>query len=891
MSLRRSVHGNSILTALLLISLVSGWPFHHRLSLASTKAPGIAVQGTPKSDQTKFLSPGKSGGLSKEDIDRKLAGIPLSFEPFNGSDSQSAFLSRGVGYNLLLTPSKAVFTLKRPQESSTNTRPQESAAANQQSKPLAEQGERSFVLDTIEMKLTGANKSAASIEARDELQGRVNYFLGNDARKWRTDIRTYAKVICKEVYPGVDLAYHGNQQSLEYDFILAPSAKPEDIGLKVDGIRSLKIDAEGALIASYAGGQLRQSKPVAYQEVDGRTVKVAVSYLLKSETEFGFRVGAYDRTRQLIIDPVLLYSTYIGGTGADDGYAVAANSSSVFISGTTFSANPIFPATPGAYQTMNRGRNAFVAKLNNTTSTPSFDYITYLGGTGGENGYGIAADETGNAYVVGWTGSSNFPTTPLAFRRTDYGAPGFVDGFVTKLNPSGSALVYSTYLGGGEGYDYARDIVVDAFGQAYITGDTTSVDFPRDEEGVVRTTPGGFAPHFTTLADPPDAFALALSADGSNVTYTTLLGGDRADIGYGITLARGGVCVTGETRSNNFPIATPLSATLRGASDAFVSRLDFSFNMVRLPYSTYLGGDMDEQGRDIAADTSGLLYITGSTNSNNFPTRFPIGIYSGGSCGSPARPCFDSFVTKLDLFSSGAASLIYSTYLGGANDERGNGIFVDASGKIYLTGETFSNNFAVVGFIPRRSGPLKGEYSGEGDAYVVKLQPVSNSYEFVYSAYLGEFYDALTHIRLSREYGSGIVADAGGNAFVTGQTSSNRFAFGPAPFTSYGGNGDAFLAKIGGHILDSVHFMMLELSQLTQKSGFNKGVAAGLTAKLAEIDDQFLKGNLKVAAVQLQAFIKHVHVLAQKQDIDPAQEKLLVGKAEAIITLISQAEK
>ncbi len=352
--------------------------------------------------------------------------LPLSFEANQGqADPRAKFISRGSGYSLFLTGTEAVLALTRPGVSRARHRLELASTT-------AGQEERQATAPAVlRMKLLGANP-APHVSGLEELPGKSNYFIGNDPKKWRTNVANYAKVEYKEIYPGVDLVYHGNQRQLEHDFILAPGANPSGITMELKGADKLSIDSQGDLVLATGGGEVRLQKPVVYQEVDGARREIAGSYVLKGSHRVGFQLGAYDASRRLVIDPVLSYSTYLGGSGVDIGFGIAVDSSgNAYVTGVTVSTN--FPTTTGAFRTTLGGgfSPAFVTKLNPTGS--ALVYSTYLGGSGGDLGVGIAVDSSGNAYVTGDTGSTNFPTTN-PFQATNGGG---ADAFLAKINPKG----------------------------------------------------------------------------------------------------------------------------------------------------------------------------------------------------------------------------------------------------------------------------------------------------------------------------------------------------------------------------------------------------------------------------------------------------------------------
>jgi hypothetical protein len=674
--------------------------------------------------------------------------LPLHFEANRGqTDKDVRFLSRGPGYSLYLTAGEAVLVLAKP---------------NPDAKHDAKTPVKSVAL---RMSLVGAARKPV-VSGLEEQPGKANYFIGKDPAKWRTNIPTYAKVHYHNVYPGIDLLYYGNQRELEYDFVVAPGADPKKIVLGFKGADKLEIDAEGDLVLHAPGGDIRQQKPVVYQEIDGVRQDIAGRYVRRGANRVGFHVAAYDRSRPLVIDPVVLaYSTYLGTNSIDFAWSIAVDAAgNAYVAG---AASPGFPTTPGAFDTT--GGPVFVTKLNPTGT--ALVYSTYLGGTAVGRGMAIAIDADGNAYVTG-SATSNFPTTAGAFQPIFGG--GLSDTFVTKLDPSGSALVYSTYLG-GTSLDSGTSIALDAARNAYVTGETYSTDFP---------TANAFQAGKANGTVNTDAFVTKLDATGSTLVYSTYLGGDLRDTGLGIAVtADGSAYVTGDTGSANFPTtAGAFQPVFGGKEDVFVAKLDPTGSA--LVYSTYLGGSESELGGAIAVDADGNAYVTGNTKSAGFPTT-PGAFqpaFSGGF--DPLCICIaaDAFVTKLDPTGS---SLVYSTYLGGHGTEFGSGIAVDDARNAYVTGSTGSTDFPTVDALqPNKAG-------GESDAFVTKLDPTGSA--LVYSTYLGG--------RLN-DTGRGIAVDAANNAYVTGETgfdqhSSNDFPTTPGAFQmTYGDLYDAFVAKI-----------------------------------------------------------------------------------------------
>ncbi|MBI2829078.1 MAG: SBBP repeat-containing protein, partial [Acidobacteria bacterium] len=469
---------------------------------------------------------------------------------------------------------------------------------------------------------------------------------------------SYARVRYESVYPGVDLVYYGNQRQLEYDFVVAPGADPGAIKLAFEGARSIERDASGNLILRTAGGDLRMHKPVVYQEVGGVKRLIPGRYVVASKQQVGFHVAAYDRSKPLVIDPVLVYSTFLGGSGNDFGFRIAVDSAgNAYVTGGTDSTN--FPG-PGGIAAPKLGSSAkgaggdvFVTKLN--PAGTALVYSTYLGGSGNDGGIGIAVDSAGNAYVTGTTNSADFPTTLGAFDVTFNGVQ---DVFVTKLNPAGSALVYSTYLG-GSGFERPNGIAVDSAGNAYVMGRTTStistnplLNFPTTAGAFQTIAPGGDA------FNPQDVFVTKLNPAGSALVYSTFLGGNRNDEGVGMAVdSAGNAYVTGFTTSTNFPTtAGAFAGTLGGPQDAFVTKLDAAGS--DLVYSTYLGGSGGSLGIGIAVDSAGNAYVTGQAFSN-FPTTASAFQATQPTC-TPLPPplsflscSVDAFVAKIDPSQSG----------------------------------------------------------------------------------------------------------------------------------------------------------------------------------------------------------------------------------------------
>ena len=581
------------------------------------------------------------------------------------------------------------------------------------------------------------------------LPHRNNYFMGNDPSKWYVDVPNYQAVLYKNIYSGIDLRYYSHQGSLKYDFIAQPGVDPSVIKMEYEGIENVEMTPKGDLEISTRLGVLSEKEPVMYQEKDGARVQIRGGYGIMNDNIFGFTIqGEYDQTCPLIIDPELVYSTYLGGTSSDYGMGVAVDGAgNTIITGDTWSSN--FPMVNPIDGTHNGGGDAFVAKLS---PSGSLLYNTYLGGTNNDIGWNVAVDGGGNAYITGYTYSSNFPVV----NPCDSTYNGNGDAFVTKLSTSGNSILYSTYLGGTK-YDYGVGVAVDWNENAYITGWTESSNFP------VKNS------YDNTYNGNGDAFVTKLSTSGNSILYSTYLGGTKYDYGVGVAVdGNENAYITGWTESSNFPVKNAYDSTYNGNLDSFVTKLSPTGNSIL--YSTYLGGAGRDWSMAIAVDGGGNACITGGTYSGSFPLVNPYdSTYNGGG---------DVFVAKL---SPNGNYLLYSTYLGGTNHDYGMGIAVDGGGNAYITGNTSSNGFPMV-------NPYDGTYNGginHGDAFVAKLSTSGSN--LLYSTYLGG---------TSEDYGIGVAVDTSGNIYITGGTSSNDFPQINPHDGTHNGNWDIFVTKL-----------------------------------------------------------------------------------------------
>ena len=703
-----------------------------------------------KSDTPPARVQTQSGSDKVIEVREAISKLPIRFELNQGqTDSQAKFIARGPGYSLFLTPVEATLRLRIADrgmrigeiDNASITKIPQSAIRNPQS-------------DVLRMKLVGASADPL-IRALDELPGKINYFTGQDQSRWRAQVPSFARVKYENVYRGVDLVYYGNQGQLEYDFIVAPGADPSTIRLTFEGADKMQIDAVGDLVLHMPGGQVRQRKPLVYQEVNGARREIPSRYIILNprssilDPQVAIEVGNYDLAKPLIIDPVLVYSTYLGGSGIDEGSSIAVDAAGqVYVAGFTESLD--FPLKGAAQSNPGVGQDAFVAKLN--AAGAQLIYATYLGGSGRDNAVSIAADSSGNAYVTGFTSSPNFP----ALNAMQPVRNGPFNSFVTKLDRAGG-VVYSTYLGGGRA-DFGSSVTVDATGNVYVAGMTTSTDFPMSN--ALQPAFGGISDVYVAKLDPSgarllfstylggattdgatsvavdaagdvyvagvtnstdlrtvnplqarhggglsDGFVVKLNPMGSELIYATYLGGGRADRIFRLVVdAAGNAYVTGDTDSSNFPTANARQPFYRGGTDAFVAKINPSGSA--LVYSTYLGGDGIDGGAAIAVEPSGNVVVTGFTSSASFPTFRPLQQANGGGS-------FDAFVARIDQ----QGRLNYSTYLGGRGSDSGFGVAVDSSGAAYVMGLTDSPNFPL-------ANPLQASNGGAYDIFIAKIDPL-----------------------------------------------------------------------------------------------------------------------------------------------------------------------
>ncbi|TAM79111.1 MAG: choice-of-anchor D domain-containing protein [Acidobacteria bacterium] len=715
----------------------------------------------------------------------RYASLPLAFEQNQGqANSAVKFLARGSGYAVFLTENEAVISLERSVTDLCKT----SSTAPLDGHCLHHGKIRK---DVFRLQWVGAN-FAPQVKGLARQTGSSNYLIGNDPAKWVRGVPSYSRVEYHGIYPSVGLIYYGNQRELEFDLDMAPGVDPGSARLEITGdnhhAAKVQVNSDGELVVQTRAGDVRFRKPVAYQPVAGAGKGrhyFAARYVMDNNGQVGFGVSGYDPAKPLVIDPVLSYSTYLGGADYNYATGIAVDASGyTYITGYTSSVD--FPVSGGVQGVFAGGNcntevntapcfDAFVSKLN--PQGTALIYSTYLGGTGDDEGVRVAVDSSGQAYVAGFTDSLDFPTAgPLqgsngggACGTTAYPAPCY-DAFVAKLTASGSNLAYSTYLG-GTGDDFSTSIAADSNGNAYVGGLTSASNFPVTY-GALQTSYGG---------GPFDGFMAKINPNGSALVYSTYLGGSQEDHVNGIAIdSSGNAYLAGQTNSANFPVKGGFQPRYTAAScgsalsnipcfEGFISELNPTGTA--LVYSTYLGGTAASYGSDIALDSSGAAYMTGWTTSRDFPVT--PGAYDTAWGGGN-----EIFVAKI---APAGGAISYATYLGDIYPDQANTIAVDGSGDAWIAGFTYGGKFPV-------ASPLQSASGGLYDAVVGEISPTGAS--LLFSTYLGGTGD---------DAANGLALDSSGNVYVAGDTFSTDFPVTPSVMTTgyTGGSYDAWVAKIG----------------------------------------------------------------------------------------------
>ena len=725
------------------------------------------------------ISPKISDGESNKTVYGKMS---MLFEQNKGqTDKAVKFVSRGSGYTLYLTDQGAVFSLKVPLP--------ETEAELQAKAPKTG---RKIKSDVLKMQFAGAN-AKPSVAGEAETITKTNYYI---AQKRIENVPNYGRVNYRDLYDGIDAVFYNNAANrLEYDFTVAPHKDADQIKLHFDGAKNIAVDRAGNLVVKTERAELVQQKPFAYQEIDGARRAVAVKYVVDEQSQVSFALGDYDQSRTLTIDPALDYLTYIGGSAFDDVFEIAADAGgNAYFTGQTGSLN-----FHGETRDDNDAFGGYVAKLN--PDGTDFVYITILEGNGDDTARGIALDSANNAYVTG-VASHFFPTTSGAY-DTVHGTINNDDVFVAKLNTSGG-LVYSSFLGGND-EDEGFDVAVDSSGKAYVVGLTYSnVAFPT------KNKYQGCGFFFPTTFDSEDAFLTVMNAQGSDITYSSCIGNtvgavDLSDeSAFSVALdSSNNAYVTGITNSDNFKVKNAFQPEIGGGKDGWIAKFNpAASGDASVVYASFLGGSGTDQGNGVAVDASGQAVVVGLTGSFNFPLQNAF---------RSTNQINEGFVT---IVSASGTSLVNSSFLGGADQDRANNVALDSAGLIYVTGSTLSNDFPM-------ALPFQAARRGVRDAFVTKLKFGRG---VISSSYIGGN---------GNDNGEGI-AVKGNFIYVGGDTASTNLLTTAGVVKQTTDNSDGFVAKVLDTKLDSVGvFRPTATFILTQSIANVVPVNANLTGNLA----------------------------------------------------------
>lgn len=706
--------------------------------------------------------------------------LPVTFVENRGqTDSQVRYFARGSHYAFFFTPREVVLSLVDTRQTVEPTRGAHEAVSSRYRPGLVApvrlasttSEEQTYQQTVLGLQFLGSNPRV-TVSGSERAPGNINYIHGADASQWQTDVPTYREVVYHELWPGIELRVREHGGALKYEFHVRPGAKVEEIRLAYQGADRLSLDRAGNLMIDTALGTIRDSAPTSFQEIDGDRVPIESSYALDSRTTsgYGFKVGRYKADQELVIDPGIEYSTYLGGSGDDVPSGVAVDAAgNAYVVGYTQS--PDFPVTAGAFRrtgSLNNSLDAFVAKIN--PSGTAFVYATFLGGSNFDWGRAIAIDAAGNAYIAGQTQSADFPVTGKAFQKSlaHLNCPrcgiDVYDAFVAKLNATGSSLLYSTFLGGATGIDDALAIAIDASGNAYVAGETSSTDFPTTSGAFRRTISGG-----------DDAYVAKLNPSGSALAYSTYIGGTLTDSPARIALdTANNAIVFGQTSSPDFPTTPGAFATVaNGQFDSFLLKLNASGS--NLVSSALLGGSAQDSAGGLAIDQAGDIYVSGTTSSTDFPTT--PGTFQPICTGS------DAYVAKL---TPDISTLLHSTCISKTGAK---GIAVSPTGNVWITGQSSGGFTATPDAF--QQFPAVGPAGLLSNAVIAELNDTGSA--VLYGTYIGG---------TRGDFGRDLALDSAGNVYVVGRTASPDFPTTPnAVDRVFRGDptvfwGDGFVAKL-----------------------------------------------------------------------------------------------
>jgi uncharacterized repeat protein (TIGR01451 family) len=760
------------------------------------------------------LNPSIAATQMKAQAVSMVAGLPLMFEPNQGqanldpADPRARFIARGSGYSLFL---------------------------GSQGATLALHSNKSGTSEALEMKFAGATSGLAPM-GTDLLPGKSNYLLGNNPSRWRDNVPQFGRVRYENVYPGINLAFYGNQGHLEYDFQVAPGADASQAQLEFEGARRLELK-DGALVIHAENGNLRLERPLIYQEIAGRREPVDGNFTLRGSNRVGFAMSSYDRSRELIIDPIVTFSSYFGGSNTEQNSQVAVDSAgNVYLAGSTNSPN--LPVTPGVFQSTLTGTNVYIAKIS-LANPPAFLYVTYLGGSGTDTPVGVAVDAAGDAFLAGTTTSTDFPHSNTPYQSTPFpGSTGTKHVFVTELNPTATApLIYSSYLS-GNGDDIASGMTIDAAGNIFVTGTTTSNNTAGNGVQFPASTVPNELPFQAFSVGPTQFFVTKVDTQApttGSIAYSTYFGGGNfiaplVANGGGIAVdSNGNIYFTGTTNfifsgcagcgNTDFPIKNAYQPCLNQgppttyvnppvctntnttSTDAFVAKLTPTGpqGTGQLQWSTYLGGSGNDSGAGVALDSGAAnIFLVGTTNSTDVTTVATFGSFQPcldaptavlGSCPNTSTNT-DAFVARLSNPAGSTVtngSLTYFTYLGGSNNEAGLAITVDAASGALVTGWTQSTDFPA---FPAANN-IQGNSGGGQDAFVARINTAATTGQGQVGSWASYFGGSGT------DEGTSIAIDVSQRAYFAGDTDSTSSTLHVTSLqTENAGLVDAFVTQV-----------------------------------------------------------------------------------------------